>query len=244
MKSLIKILIAFSIFIFILFIWQEWKDWSILKKINADKIAAFFTAIGSILTAVTVYLLYKQIQEQIEDRKAASRPDLYPENQFFSLKKQTGLPRLRREGKEDVVNGLFNLWNIGLGASKEIKVKWHLQKEVLSPLIENDFLQLYSKRETESDYSFVSPNNFIEIPFPIMYVASFAYFKQGWTEMIWEELFLELSYKDVHDNLCPIKKFKVIVHAGEYYASFKFVRVDTIHLKKESTMISTMLAQQ
>ena len=70
MKSITKILIAFSVFIFILFIWKEWKGWSIEKKINADKVAAFFTAIGSLLTAVTVYFLYKQIQEQIEDRKA------------------------------------------------------------------------------------------------------------------------------------------------------------------------------
>jgi hypothetical protein len=66
-------------------LWKELPDLSLSKKINAEKVSSFFIAMGSLLTAVTVYLLYKQIKEQIEDRKASSRPDLYPEDQFFTL---------------------------------------------------------------------------------------------------------------------------------------------------------------
>jgi hypothetical protein len=210
-------------------------------KINAEKVAAFFTAIGSLLTAVTVYLLYKQIQEQIEDRKAANKPDLYPQDQFFTITERSSLPQLKRENKEDVLNGLFNLHNIGLGAAKEIKVKWHFQKEIFIPLIKKELLPLYVNRGIESDYSFVLPNNLIEVPFPIMYVASLAGFQDGWAEVTWEELFLELTYKDVHDYQCPAKKFKVVVYVGKHYALFTFKRADVIQLKKESTMISTEL---
>lgn len=241
MKSIIKLLIVCSVLIFVLFIWQEWNDWSITKKINAEKVAAFFTAVGSLLTAVTVYLLYKQIQEQIEDRKAASTPDLYPQDQFFTIIQRSGLPQLKRDKKEDIINGLFNVHNIGLGAAKEIQVKWHFQKEILAPLIKRELLSIYTNQKVESDYSFVSPNNLIEIPFPIMYIASLAYFKDGWSEVIWEELFLELMYKDVHDYQCPVKKFKVVTYVGQHYALFKFIRADAIQLKKDSTMISTEL---
>lgn len=241
MKLLIKIFIAVSVLTLILFLWQEWPDWSITKKINADKVAAFFTAISSLLTAITVYLLYKQIKEQIEDRKATSRPDLFPEDQFFTLTQQTGLPKLSREGKQDVLNGLFNLRNIGLGAAKEIKAKWYFQKEVLTPLVDDKLLTVYINRATETDYSFVSSNNLIEIPFPIMYVASLNFFKDEWAEMIWEELFLELSYKDIHDHSYIARKFKVIVYAGKHYARFNFSRVNEIKLSNQSTMISRIL---
>lgn len=125
MKTLIKILILCSVIIVVLFLWQELPDLSLSKKINAEKVSAFFAAIGSLLTAVTVYLLYKQIKEQIEDRKAASRPDLYPERQFFTLVRERSFPKLTRDKKDEVLAGLISLHNIGLGAAKEITVKWH-----------------------------------------------------------------------------------------------------------------------
>ena len=242
MKLIIKLLILCSTIILILFLWKEFPDWSPSKKINAEKISSFFTAIGSLLTAATVFLLYNQIKEQIEDRKASSRPDLYPEDQFFTMIQQRNFPKLSRDKKEDVLAGLICLHNIGLGAAKEITVKWQFQKDVLGLLLlDNDLGEFYSKRETERNYSFVSPNNQIEIQLPLMYIASLSSFKEGWAEMIWEELFLEISYKDIHDFNCPVKKFKVIVYVGALFVSFKFFRTDSIILSDKSTMVSTAL---
>ena len=241
MKSLVKILILCSVIIVILFLWQEFPDLSLSKKINAEKVSAFFTALGSIFTAVTVYLLYKQIKEQIEDRKASSRPDLYPERQFFTLVRERNFPKLTRDKKEDVLAGLISLYNIGLGAAKEIRVKWHFNKGILTPLINPDLVQLYTNRETEHNYSFVSPNNILEIQLPLMYLATLSSFKDGWTEMVWEELFLEISYKDIHDFECPVKKFQVAVYVGAHYVSFEFARTDSIVLTDKSTMISREL---
>ena len=59
--------------------------------------------------------------------------------------------------------------------------------------------------------------------------------------MLWEELFLEISYKDIHDFDCPNKKFKVVVYVGALFASFNFTRTDSIILTNESTMISREL---
>lgn len=241
MKSILKTLIVCFLIIVILFLWRELPDLSLSKKINAEKVSAFFAAIGSLLTAVTVYLLYKQIKEQIEDRKASSRPDLYPERQFFTLIKERNFPKLTRDNKGDVLAGLISLHNIGLGAAKEITVKWHFKKDILTQLINPDLVQLYTNRETERPYSFVSPNNQIEVQLPLMYLASLSSFKDGWAEVVWEELFLEITYKDIHDFDCPIKKFKVIVHVGANYASFNFTRTDSITLSDKSTMISTDL---
>lgn len=195
------------------------------------------------MTAVTVYLLYKQIKEQIEDRKASSRPDLYPERQFFTLTQKEGFPKLTRDNKEDVLAGLISLYNIGLGAAKEITIKWHFKKDILVPFIVSDLVQFYSNRETERNYSFVSSNSKIEVQLPLMYLASLSSFKEGWTEMIWEELFMEISYKDIHDYNYPTKKFKVTVYVGAHYASFNFIRTDLIKLSDKSTMISRMLLE-
>lgn len=244
MKSILKLLILCSVIIIILFLWKELPDLSLSKKINAEKVSSFFTAIASLLTAVTVYLLYNQIKEQIEDRRASSRPDLYPENQFFTLIKRQNFPELIRDKKDDNLIGLISLHNIGLGAAKEITVKWQFRKDIIVPLIAVDLVNVYSNRETERSYSFVSPNNQIEVQLPLMYLASLSSFKEGWSEMVWEELFLEISYKDIHDFHCPVKIFKVVVYVGALYASFNFIRTNSIVLTDKSTMISTALLER
>ena len=76
-----------------------------------------------------------------------------------------------------------------------------------------------------------------------MYLASLSSFEKGWSEMIWEELFLELSYKDIHDFVYN-DKFKVVTHVGAYYVEFTFSTVGSIALSDESTMISTELLYQ
>lgn len=75
MKQLIKLLSFFITFLLILFLWQEISDLSLSKKINSEKVSSFFTTISSMLTALTVFLLYKQIGVQIEDRKVSTKPD-------------------------------------------------------------------------------------------------------------------------------------------------------------------------
>lgn len=67
MTLIVRILLTSTIILLILFYWKEFSDSSLSKKINAEKVSSFFTALGSLLTAFTVSLLYKEINEQIED---------------------------------------------------------------------------------------------------------------------------------------------------------------------------------
>jgi hypothetical protein len=236
MKSIIIFLGFCVLILLILFFWNELPDLSFSKKINAEKVSSFFIAIGSLLTAVTAYLLFNQIREQVEDRKASNRPDLYPAFQFFTMIQNGNMPKLTRENREETLIGLISLHNIGFGAAKEIAVKWHFQKDVLAKLIHPDLVELYAKRETERNYSFVRPNNQIEVQLPLMYLASLSSFKPGWAAMIWEELFLEISYKDILDFDCPVKKFKVDVRVGAHFASFTFTRTNSIALKDQTSI--------
>lgn len=134
-KLVFRLLVASIALLTISFIWKEWETLSFNQKINSEKVAAFFSAVGVLVTATTLFLLYRQIQEQIEDRKAASRPDLYPENQFFAISRKDSLPQLSREGKTDPENGMISLHNIGLASAKEITLNWFFQKEILSSMI-------------------------------------------------------------------------------------------------------------
>jgi hypothetical protein len=60
--------------------------------------------------------------------------------------------------------------------------------------------------------------------------------------MIWEELYLEISYKDILDNNYSSKIFKAVVSVNSNYVSIQFQKSKEIILKKESTMTSRVLA--
>lgn len=240
MKTIIKISILCAAFLLVLFLWQEFPDWSTSSKINAEKVSSFFTAISALLTAVTVFLLYKQIKEQIEDRKASSKPDLYPEDQFFSMAYDKLMPKLKRNGKDEGLNGLISLHNIGFGVAKEIRIEWQFNKDILAPLVDSSMRELYVNNIKEDKHSFILANKQLEIQLPLIYISSLSFFRAGWTEMIWEELFFKISYKDIHDFQYPSKTFKVTVYVASNYVAFRFTETSSIKLSNEATMRSVM----
>lgn len=240
MKLLIKLFILCSVVLLVLFLWREIPDLSISKKINPEKVSSFFTAIGSLLTAITVFLLYEQIKEQIEGRRAASKPDLYPADQFFNLKHDKIMPRLTRDKKNEALSGLISIHNIGFATAKEIIVRWRFNKDLLGKLVEGGLKDFYMSEETEDAFSFVSANSQLDAQLPLIYMASFSSFKSGWTLTIWEELYLEISYKDIHDFLYSTKIFKATVYVDLNFVRFEFKRVDFVNLSNESTIRSPL----
>jgi len=136
------------------------------------------------------------------------------------------------------------LHNIGLAVAKEITINWHFNKEVLSALVDSGLREFYMDNGDEKDtHSFISANSQMEKQLLLIYISSLSYFKPGWTEMIWEELFLEIAYKDIHDFQYEPKIFKVSVYVSTHYAAFRFHRVDSINLSKVSTMRIIMLEE-
>ena len=184
MKSIIKLFILCTILLLVLFLWQELPELSPLKKINAEKVSSFFTAIGSLLTALTVFLLYKQIKEQIEDRKASSKPDLYPADKLFKMEYDKTMHRLTRDGKAEGLSGLISIHNIGFGAAKEITINWRLNSEVLSKLVDGGLKEFYKGSEVDDSFSFVSANNQIEAQLPLLYMASLSSFQPVCTQLV------------------------------------------------------------
>jgi hypothetical protein len=240
MKSIIKLFILCSVILLFLFLWREIPDLSLSKKINPEKVSSFFTAMGSLLTAVTVFLLYKQIKEQIEDRRASSKPDLYPTDQFFNSRHDKIMPRLTRDKKDEALSGLISIHNIGLGTAKEIIVRWRFNKDLLGKLVDGGLKDFYMSEEPEDFFSFVSANSQLDTQLPLIYMASFSSFEPGWTLTIWEELYLEISYKDIHDFQYSTKIFKATVYVDLNFVRFEFKRADFVNLSSESTIRSPL----
>ena len=97
-KKIIFVLLFFVFILFILFFWQEWNDISFNKKIDSNKFQSFFSIISTIATSVTIFLLYKQNINQVEQIKVTNRPNLYPKDQFFTIiKDKFNLVNLQRD---------------------------------------------------------------------------------------------------------------------------------------------------
>jgi hypothetical protein len=79
------LVIGSAMLLTILFCWQEWKDIDLSKKIKYEKVGAYFTALGFLATAYSIYLLYTQIRIQQIAFETENRPELRPDNYSFSF---------------------------------------------------------------------------------------------------------------------------------------------------------------
>ncbi|MFN4313916.1 MAG: hypothetical protein ACK4E0_06475 [Chitinophagaceae bacterium] len=136
------------------FVWQEWDSFSIYNKIDHDKFAAFASAIAAILTAATVYLLYRQNQEQIKQRKSDFEPFIV----FYDIK-----TNLAAGGFS------FEVMNIGRGPARSLRLEWRYNYEEFV----KEFGQ-YFKGEPARDLiprkiSHVLPSNKVAIERPVDY---------------------------------------------------------------------------
>ena len=180
---ILRIFIGLIILIVIIFLWKELPDLSLSKKINSEKVSALATSFGALITAITVYFLYKQLEYQIEDRKAATKPDLYPiglklfvkgEEKFSVNEIGDGgfyyVPQFIVADNEEK-NRIFvsiQIHNIGLAAAKEIKYEWKFDEEEVQKRIH----QLYPALLDSSDkmIDFIPAGANVEIKFPESYL--------------------------------------------------------------------------
>lgn len=170
MKTLTKVIIVAISLVSITFLWEEHFD--LRQTIKSDKVSAYATAIAAILTAFTVYLLYKQNQQQIAELKASNLPDLYPTKatfethdtkvgyvssdsgytyaQFFRIKEAN--PEIKQSSRIVYIS----LYNIGLGAAKEIRIVWKYDRSEVEELIEGVYQPVgNSYLEDQAEYDFV-----------------------------------------------------------------------------------------
>lgn len=165
------------------FLWKE--NFSLSVPINSNKFGDFATILGSLLTALTVFLLYRQIKEMLADRKAGNQPDLFPSETRFEtedlkyskIPSEEGhlpVPTFRKLNKQvgEMRDSLeTKLYNIGLGAAKEIKVKWIYSETEVQEFIKNVYGGTsYSCPEEVID--FIPAGSTVDISLPYFYMQT------------------------------------------------------------------------
>jgi hypothetical protein len=58
MRKIVTAFIIFAILLTIAFLWQEIEHLSFHKKINSEKVGDYFTALGAVAAAISIYFLY------------------------------------------------------------------------------------------------------------------------------------------------------------------------------------------
>jgi len=184
MKTAYKILLGITFIILVItFLWKEKPD--INRLIDSGKLADFFTIIGAFATSITVYLLYKQVEEMVNGRNAAYQPELFFHDKTVYTK---DIPNSNFNPQKGVIrpthivgfnddknasafysNIVIELHNIGLGTAKKVNIQWLYDEQEVKKYIGNmydseqrydkettiDFVQIDSKAELCLPYGFM-----------------------------------------------------------------------------------------
>ncbi len=229
MKKTFSLFVIFSILLIIVFCWNEIETLSLSQKINDDKISNFFTSLGSV-AAISIYFLYGQLLEMKDTKKSTYHPDLYPnqtriivddqKNSFGSEK-----PYVIYSTKNKLGDGLYEpyieLHNIGMGAAKNITVKWEYDMDEVISVIKDAYWYLKPKELESSHHDFLQVNGKLLLSIPRFYINCCGKsVNQTFNNLNYNiekpKLEVLISYHDIQNNLLE-KKFDVIVTAfGEF----------------------------
>lgn len=175
MKKTIFPLTLFFIILITLFLWKEFDDLNLSNKIDDAKVANFFTSFGGIVVIISLYYLYQQLREM----KLVYYPDLYlsscelkvniePCHPIFGEKDQVKIYNII-DGKVSEIDGFFQLNNIGLGASKNISIKWIYDIESVKNIFQNKYQYMQRLITEEQHLDFLEANGNIQIDVPEFY---------------------------------------------------------------------------
>ena len=227
----------------ILFLWKEIDSFALNNKINSEKVGSYFTALGAVAAAISVYFLYGQLLEMKDTRKAAYQPDLYPAYSKFQVK-DTANPTIFEGGDKPVVKIVrlednhpqnqfrpyIELHNIGLGAAKNISITWKYDVNAVNDLIKGIY-QFYQITQPENEhFDFLQQNGktFMNIPFHFFNCCG-EQLNQSYLDIIEPvdekpkpQLKLQLCYQDIQNNLFD-KSFIVSVSAFTEFVDLKFI---------------------
>jgi hypothetical protein len=241
-----KIVIAFTdyeTFLTISFQWNEIGNLSIHKKINAEKFENYLTALGTVAAAISIYFLYRQLHEMRDARKAAYQPDLYPSYSKFQVKDVAADPmifededkpivkvfRLEDNKPQEQLRPFIELYNIGLGAAKNISAMWSYDVDKVDKLTKGVY-QYYKTTEPEKEhFDFLQTNGktFMNIPYHFFNCCG-EKLNQTYLDIIEPvkerpkpQLKLQVRYQDIQNNWID-KSFSVKVDAFTEFVDLKF----------------------
>jgi hypothetical protein len=192
------------IIIFFAFAWGERFD--LTKKINSDKIGDLGTTVGAVLTSLTVYLLYRQIVQMVQDKKATQLPQLYVAGGVFRTEDKItdygGHKKTEPIFKHLNTDKNFSIevHNIGLGVAKDIDVKWWYDDKAVAKFLGDDYGQnLLKSTFFVLEWSFLAAKGKQEINLPHYYMH--CYGRSIKHRKVFPPLLkLQLYYSDIFNN--------------------------------------------
>ncbi len=175
-RLVIGALILFIIILVLFFFWGELAGLSTLKKISHEKFNAFFTSLGAIFTATSIFFLYKQNKMLQEERKLSVQPDLF----LKSIKLVTEDVRMNdfdayapiftfNENHYKTKEIYIEIHNIGLGTAKQISIMWYYDTEQVKEMVQKvyavndahfDIIQF-----NNIDFLKINDSNHLRIPY-------------------------------------------------------------------------------
>lgn len=205
-KPLYWSLSIFMIGSVVLFTWGEWSKLSWNNPINSEKFGDFATFISAFATTLTLIFFARQIGEM---RKVASHPDLYPAQAIF-ITEDDHIPHffVGKDGKAlNPSKPYISLHNIGLGAAKEIIVKWVYSEVAVKDVIKGKYEEeLFIKEPFDQKYDFIPTSNYTNISLPHNYM--FCCGTRCHPGASKPPLQLQILYKDIFDKTFE-KEFNV-----------------------------------
>jgi hypothetical protein len=235
MKRTTYILVLFTIFLIILFLWGEFEYLNFKQKIDDDKIANFFTSFGGVIVAISLYYFYEQLI-------AVNLPDLYFSSAMFNVTEKQSVFENKKalkflqilDEKVSELNSYFVLHNNGTGPCKNISIKWIYDLDEIKKIIQDNY-QNFPRFVTESqNLSFIESNGKIQIEIPEFYFYCCApelnFNESNHSELakklmngeeLKPKLNAEIIYYDSRNNK-KIKKFKVEIQAVNNTIDIKF----------------------
>lgn len=176
-----KLVIGFLLFAFtlaVVFFWNELDGLSLASKANDEKIGNYFTSIGAIAAAISIYFLFRQLKEAGETRKSIYQPDLYPNPIYFKV---SDIDISNNNGKggvrvlpffiDDEVKDVpyIQISNIGFGAAKSIRIEWEYDFDEIEEYVKNVYL--YSRKKEVEFIDFMEEKQKYRINLPVEYIA-------------------------------------------------------------------------
>lgn len=238
-RRVVSVALIFFITITVLFFWNEIADLDIGRKINYEKVSAYFTAIASIGTTLTLFLFFWQIKVMEDANRLPIRPEIFIQWKQFEIYEEDSfdLPivMIKLLFNDPKIGSYpipyLNAVNVGNGVAKKIKMKWEYDINEVEQFVNGSYnLEVFKTKKEEVEFDFLKPNEYLNIAPPKKYLACCgSKLNPSLTESwLYPEsnkkpaLFLHVNYCDISNTYIYHKRFEVLVKAVSNTVMFQF----------------------
>lgn len=207
---LILFLIISLLLLTVAFLWGECGDISFDLKINDDKVDHYFTSFAALTGTFAIIFIYLQYVQSIQSNK----PNLLIKNDEFELTDSAptmlsnGLPFMGMiTVNKNVIVPYLEVYNIGLGNAKDVKLNWVYDKQAVIQAISNTYYYDADFEPEKQSIQFIPKDSSQKISLPNKYLICCGIRLNG-TELearlgqvgTKPKLQLRITFKDIADK--------------------------------------------